>query len=205
MAEHCRLHCFIVSHTARNEWLYIYDRIVPSVDIIGFSLKHVQGFYLCDQLCKESFSDLSVSFCPLQERSDVLLITETAGKFVSFSWTEDPTTSQSHASLQLPLFTCRTSAKEWTLLPRRTWPEKCVCTGVLGCMTVSECFWAEVRGCRLHWEAFLPLNDYDICLHDCKASWVGKRFRSSGSPMKETSRWVSLSFFLKVQTLVVNL
>ncbi len=73
--------------------------------------------------------------------------------------------------------------------------EKCVCLCIRGCMTVSDCFWAEARGRRLHFLSYplrgtSPLDWQDFCLHTCKASWVGKRFRSNGSLMKGTSRWV---------------
>lgn len=40
------------------------------------------------------------------------------------------------------------------------------------------------------WDALLYLNNFNVSPCNGKASWVGKRFRSSGSQMKGTSRWV---------------
>lgn len=64
---------------------------------------------------------------------------------------------------------------------------------LLECPRMYDCVWgflgAEARVCRLHREALLHLTDDDILI-DRRASWVEKRFRSNGSQMKETSRWV---------------
>lgn len=105
---------------------------------------------------------LSVTFSVslTQERSDVLLTTPTPGRFISFVPAEQTMiwgsswllilNNNTHISAS-PTFHSRCpSAKESTSLPHRTWAEKCVCACVLGCMTVSECFRAEVRGCGLN-------------------------------------------------------
>lgn len=67
------------------------------------------------------------------------------------------------------------------------WTEKCVCA----CPRVHDRI-SVFCGCTSSLtfrEALLHLTDCNICLHHNKASWVGKRFRSKGSPMKGTSRW----------------
>lgn len=67
------------------------------------------------------------------------------------------------------------------------WTEKCVCA----CPRVHDLV-SVFSGCTFSLtfrEALLHLTDCNICLHHNKASWVGKRFRSKGSPMKGTSRW----------------
>lgn len=140
------------------------------------------------------FSNLSVSLSCRRGATSSTFVT-----FVPLNkrWTEDLHASTSHTSAAATLHS-RCPVKESTALPHHTWPEKCVCACILGCMTVSECFWAEVS-CTPSltlWEALLHLTDYDICLHNCKASWEGKRFRSNGSQMKGTSRWVLTYFFI---------
>lgn len=73
------------------------------------------------------------------------------------------------------------------------------------CPRMHDCVWVffglkyEVGDCTSSpslWEALLYLTDYHVCVHNCKASWVGKRFRSNGSPMKGTSRCVFVFLIL---------
>lgn len=75
--------------------------------------------------------------------------------------------------------------------------EKCTRARVLTHMTASLVFldWSKRQEGRTSSlsprlrEALLQLTDSNSCPSDCKASWVGKRFRSSGSRTKGTSRW----------------
>lgn len=127
-------------------------------------------------------------------------------------WTNDELTTSSVFSLTR---LCSTHSLLSRLVGKRTRPHCLTTPGQRNvCVPVFSVAWLclsvfglkyEVVDCTSSltlWEALLHLIDYDVCVDNCKASWVEKRFRSSGSPMKGTSRWVKI-FPISFQTLVL--
>lgn len=127
----------------------------------------------------------------LQENIDIIVNTATPWKFVILVPVEQVI---NWGPLHLTKCSIHSSPDDKTAISG----QKCVRAFIPECVTVFKCFWAkEVVGWASSlslWYAPLYSTDYNICAHNCKASWVGKRFRSKGSRMKGTSRWaMSLS------------
>lgn len=148
-------------------------------------------------MCKWWLTNLSIALCLMKEKIDVTLTTAPAWKFVTFvpveqllNWGPPYFNSTHlcsiHSSLSLSVKGLNETA---TSGQRNVY------------LNVSSYVWlslsvfglkSEVVGCTsshplrstslLDWVQRFPYN--------CKASWAGKRFRSNGSQMKGTSRWV---------------
>lgn len=132
-----------------------------------------------------------LSFCPPQENIDIVINTATPWKFVILVAVEQVI---SWGPLHLTKCSIHSPPDDKPAISG----QKCARAFIPECVTAFERFWAkEVAGWASSlslWDAPPYLTDSNICAPNCKASWVGKRFRSKGSRMKGTSRWaISLS------------
>lgn len=140
----------IFSHDTIMIIYWFNNASFSSSELMDYFPSHV---YSCFGVCVTTVRDVWVtctSLCLMQERTDVFLTTAAVGTFVTFVSVEQA------MIWGPPLLNPRTSLHSRCLSVKRSrqrrhiWPEKCVCVCILGCMTVSDCSWAEVRGRRLH-------------------------------------------------------
>lgn len=145
-------HCHFISVFLCSEDMIIYGFIYAWAVLFFLSPDMFILFLMF--VCEWCLTNLSISLCLLKEKVNVSLTTAPEWKFVTFVPVEQllnrgpPYFNSTHlcsidSSLSLPV----NKKTQWHC---HSWAEKCVRACVLKCVTVSECFWAEVRGSRLH-------------------------------------------------------